>query len=187
MANTASNVSASKPAVGGAAYRAPSGTALPTDSSTALASTYVSMGYISEDGMTNANSPTSETVKAWGGDTVLTYQSDKPDTFAFKLIEALNPDVMAAVYGEDNVSGTLATGITVKANSTEQESAVWVFDMLLKNNARKRIVVPDGTITEVGDVVYSDSEAIGYEVTVTAVPDSSGNTHYEYISAAASA
>ena len=119
MAN-ASNVTTGKPQKGGAIFRAPAGTTLPTDATTALNAKFVCLGYCGEDGLTNANSPKSDNIKAWGGDTVLTYQSSKDDTFAFVLIEALNPDVLKAVYGDDNVTGTLETGITVKANSDPQ-------------------------------------------------------------------
>ena len=52
--------------------------------------------------------------------------------------------------------------------------------MILKD-AVKRIVIPCASITEVGDIVYKDDDAIGYETTLSAVPDAGGQTHYEYI------
>lgn len=176
----AKNVTAAKPKVGGAVWRAPAGSKLPKNAVDALDTVFKSLGYISEDGLTNANSPSSEDTSAWGGDTVLSTQGERPDTFKFTLIEAMNPDALAAVYGDNNVSGTLETGITVKANSDEQQDCSWVVDMVMKNNALKRIVIPDAAVSAVGDIVYSNG-AVGYNTTITAVPDTEGNTHYEYI------
>ena len=186
MAN-AKNVTAAKPKIGGAIYRAPLGTTLPKNAAETLNAAFKSLGYVSEDGVVNSNSPSSEDTSAWGGDTVLSTQGEKPDTFKFTLIEAMNTDVLKAVYGDDNVSGTLEEGIAIKANADQQVSCAWVIDMLLKDNVKKRVVIPNAAVTEVGDITYADKSPVGYETTISAVPDDDHNTHYEYMISAAGA
>lgn len=175
------NVSAGKPKIGGAIFTASLGTVLPKDAETKLNDAFKEIGYLSEDGLVNSNSPESDELKAWGGDTVLTPQKSRTDSFKFTLIEALNTDVLKVVYGDENVSGNLDNGITVKANSKEQEERAFVFDMILRENVLKRIVVPSAKVTEVGDVTYKDNSAIGYATTIKASPDTDGNSHYEYL------
>lgn len=178
---TSSNVTASKPRIAGSVFRAATTATKPTDATSSLGAAFTALGYVSEDGVTNGNNPETEQVKAWGGDVVLNTLTGKEDTFKFKLLEALNVDVLSAVYGSSNVSGTLATGITVKAKSDDLEESMYVIDMILKNNVLKRIVIPNATISEVSEISYKDADAVGYEITIMATPDASGYTHYEYI------
>lgn len=180
--NNAQNVTAGKPKVGGAIYRAPLGSSLPTTATEALDAAFVNVGYISEDGLVNSNSATSENIKAWGGDIVLTTLTEKPDTFQFTLLEAKNPEVLKAVYGDANVAVDGGTGeITVHANSSQQPNNAWVIDMALKDNTLKRIVIPDAGVSSVGDITYADGSAVGYQTTISAMPDENADTHLEYI------
>lgn len=181
MANTATNVTTGRPRTAGSVYIAPGGTQPPTDATTALASTYTSLGYVSEDGLSVGRSFDTDTIKEWGGATVLALDSNYEDTYTFRLIEGLNADVLKAVHGSGNVTGTLATGISVSVKAEEHAEQVWVFDMIMRGGVLKRIVVPRGVISEVGEVTYSGDDAVGYEVTVTALVDGSGCTSYEYI------
>ena len=180
MGNVASNVSAGKPKLTGAIWVAPKGTDLPTDTATALDAAFACMGYCSDAGLVNSTNLESTDIKAWGGDTVLNIQTSKDDTFKFTLIEVLNEDVLKFVYGSDNVSGSLENGLTVKANNGDVPEVAIVIDMILRDNTAKRVVISDCKISEIGDITYSDSDAVGYETTVKCIPDAQGNTHYEY-------
>lgn len=177
------NVSAAKPNVSGAIYRADTSATLPTDATTALASDFVEQGYVSEDGVTNSCSPEMSDIKAWGGTIVYSSQTGKTDTWKFKLIDSLDSNLLTTVYGEDNVTVGTDGSISINANADEPEEFAWVIEMVLKGDKAKRVVIPCGKITAIGDIVYKDSEVIGYELTITAYPDDSENTHYEYISA----
>lgn len=184
MANDATKVTFGKPKAGGAIYWAPLGTTLPTAAEAELDNAFICLGYASEDGVKNNNSPSSENKKAWGGDVVASAMTEKTDEWSFTLIEALNVDVLKAVYGTENVSGTLAAGITVRANSKEVPAGAWVIDMVMTGDVAERHVIPNAKVSEVGEISYVDNELVGYEITLTAMPGDSafGNdTHKSYI------
>ena len=186
--NNTSAVAVGKPKINGAIFNAPLGTTLPTDATSTLNSAFKCVGYVSEDGVRNNYAVESSDVKAWGGDTVYTAQTSKDDGFGFKLLQVLDLDVLKAVYGGDNVTGALATGITVRVNSSEVLASAWVIDMIM-NGALKRIVIPNAKISEIAEIVYKDDEPVGYDITLKALPGDTnfGNdTHKEYIIKASS-
>lgn len=179
--NNAEYVTQGKPKTIGAIYCAPVGTPLPTDAVSALDAAFKNVGYISSDGLTNSQSRDSSGVNAWGGDRVLNLMSSKTDEFKFAMMETMNTVPLGVFYGQDNVTGTLETGITVKSNTQQLPSLSWVIDMVLKNNALKRIVIPSASVTDTGDITYKDDDATVFDTTIGATPDGDGNTHYEYI------
>lgn len=183
MANNANNVTTGKPRIGGGVYVAPLGTSLPTDAVTPLSSAFKSLGYCSDDGLTNPETSETETHHAWGGDAVLTEETEHSDTFEFTLIEILNLEVLKFVYGSDAVSGTLSTGIHIKAGRYEKPAVVLVFEMILRGGVLKRIVVPSAKIISREDVEYVDDDVVGFGVTVFAEPDANGDTHHDYMQA----
>lgn len=183
--NNAQNVSVGKPAVDGAIWVAPLNTPVPTDASSPLNDAFKCVGFISEDGLTNSTSRDSETMKAWGGVTVRKSQTSYEDTWSFTMIET-NETVMKVAYGEANVTGDVESGLTVLHNEKELGDHAYVIETIIGTTEDgfdriKRIVIPDGTVTETTDIQYTDDSLLGYGVTLTGLPDANGNCGYEYI------
>lgn len=180
MANDATKITVGKPKVSGALFRAPLGTPLPTDATTELNAAFINLGFVNEDGIVNANDTTTEDIKAWGGNIVLTPVTETKDTFEFTLLQILDSEAKKLYFGDSNVSGNLTAGMTVKVNSNIAQAACYVIEMLMGADNLHRIVIPVGAIAERSEITYTDGEAVGYGVKLNAQPDSEGNTHYEY-------
>lgn len=179
--NNKKNVSLGKPMANGCVYRAPSGTPLPTDATTALDAAFDCVGYISEDGVTNATDTDNTEVNDMGGVKVINEISSYGETYQFSMLET-NPTSMALRYGSDNVQST-GDKMTIHHRMPSGESQVLVFEILMTGNKVKRIVVPDGVPSEYGDTQYSSGDAIMYDVTVAANPSEliGGASSVEYI------
>lgn len=183
MANVATNVTTGKPNIAGAVYVAPTSiqaSDIPTDATTALSSDFTCLGYVSEDGIDNENDMNVASIKAWGGAIVYRSLTELNDNFKLKLIESENVNVLKNVYGDSNVTENQGK-ITVDIKADNPQEKVWVFELALRGNKKKRIVVPDGAVTARETVTYKDDEAIAYGITVSAYPDENGSTHKEYI------
>ena len=182
MANNAANVSTGKGKFGGYAYIAPTTATMPTSASAALSEDFLELGFISEDGITNATERESQDIKDMNGDTVMTVQTSHNETWQATFLESLNVNVLKMVYGDDNV--TVATGSTkITVNGAELEEKAFVFELIKHGGKATRVVIPRGKLTEIGDIVYRAADPIGYNVTIAALPDASGAKHYEYFGA----
>lgn len=181
MADNKTLVTVGKPKTGGAVFCAPVGTTLPTNAYSDLNAAFTSMGTISDDGVTNTNERSVEEIRDWEGNIVLSPQTEKTDTFGLSFMDSKRLELLKVLYHPDNVSGSLEAGIEVKINATELETYSWVIDMITTDGDPKRIVIPKGKVTEIGEISYQSGEAVLFESTITAYPDDSSNTHYEYL------
>jgi len=177
--NDASNVAVGKPLPEGAAFVAQPGTELPTSALTKLPSEWINVGYASDAGLTNTLSRESTEIKAWGGATVATVQTGYSETYKLKLIECLNEVVLKELFGQNNVT---VSGGEIRVAHTAEELTYhpWCFDVILSDRL-KRVLIPEGKITSVGDTVYVDGDVVGYEITISCRPTDDGATSIEFI------
>lgn len=181
----ARNVVAGRPKPNGAIFRAPLGTALPTDETTALDAAFIGQGYVHEDGLERAITKAYETIRAWGGDEVKRSRTELTVQFTFTLIEAANGNVARTIWGDDAVTVTPATPstgtkIAVAYDGEDPDDSSWVFDLKDGNHVRRIVVPVAQVVTEDFTQTFSDSELIGYPVTLSVTRDESGNFFYEY-------
>lgn len=182
--NNGSRVAAAKPKVGGGLYRAPLGTALPTDASTPLPAAFVCLGPISEDGIQPSRDTSIEKVKEWDGSTLASLLSDESRTFESLLYGVHDADVLNFVFGEDNVTTTPATSTTGTVIATadkggQLDSSVLVFEMVYKG-VKQRKVLPVAEASVTGEEPYVPGGLRGYTLEFEATKDDAGAFAYEY-------
>lgn len=172
----------SAPKTGGPLFRGEVGSTLPTDAVSELGADFTNLGRISDDGAKVSDSISTDEIKDWEGIVVATPVKEKKDELEITLIESLNVEVLKTVYGSDNVSGTLETGITVKSNPHNPKHYAYVLDTIEGEDADilHRKVYPNAAITKVGDQTYVNNKLVSYQVTITALGDENGNTRYDY-------
>ena len=184
--NTDVRVGAPDQKTTGAIKHAPLGTAIPTlasikKSGVALNQAFVGDEYVSEDGLTLTPNMSTTDVKDWSGATVRKLLESFDGQLSWTMIST-NKGALSIAFGADHVTSVTAgtdhgaqTQAALGAYLPEEQA--WVF-LMKDGDARIVIAVPDGQITEVGEVTFSSSSAIGWQVTLSCYPDESGNSIY---------
>lgn len=172
--------------VTGAIKHAPKGTAIPaltdiTKAAVTLNQAFTGDEYVSQDGLTLAPSMSTTEIKDWSGATVRKVLESFDGTLSWTMIST-NAGALAIAFGADHVTTAAATtthGAQVQAalGAYLPEEQAWVF-LMKDGDARIVIAVPDGQITEVGEVTFASNAAVGWQVTLSCYPDASGNCIY---------
>ena len=142
----------------------------PTDTGT-LPVGFTGLGYLSEDGTTETRDRSVTDIKGWqNAETVRSIVTDANLTYTFRMIET-KKETVELFYGT-TVTQSAANGnyVIIPANTGGRKS--FIIDVIDGANL-KRIYIPQGEVTETGDVVYNNSGTpIGYEVTIKTYADS---------------
>lgn len=173
------NSAAVRVGVTGELYAAPTGTARPTSSTSALNAAYVGMGYVSEDGVTEEPDDSVERIVAWQGATVVrTSHTESTATLSMTLIETKGE--VLELYHKGSTVSAVAAGqwkIDVKAPTTDRRQ--FVLDVI-DGSKHVRFDVGDGEVVERGAITYANGEPIGYEITIICFPDANNVLYTKY-------
>lgn len=169
MAETAANV---RVGVNGAVYHAPTNTTLPTTATATRNVAFKHVGYVSEEGVKETQATETNQIKAWGGDVVRKIQTSHDVTYQFTMLET-NDETAAVFYGDGNT----AASVEITGDQLGRESYVLE---VLDGDHTIRIVIPDGQVTERGEIQYVSTDAVKYSVTITCYPDANGVKAYKY-------
>jgi hypothetical protein len=162
-------------AVTGAVYAGPTTAVAPTSAVSAVPTEYNDLGYLSEEGVTEAYDEDVQDIQAFqGGAIVRTLISSSKATLAFTMIE--NKASVLELYHKGSVVEAIAAGYKIDVVTPSPVRKSLVFDVL-DGNKHLRIYVRDGEVTERGEITYVNDDTISYPVTVTCYPvDVSGKS-----------
>lgn len=154
--------------------------AAPTDPAATPANTWEPCGAVSEDGLTAGFSEDRQDIRVWGLlSPFRTITTSSVRTFQLTLVETQR-DIVASVWYRKAIADLArVSGVrTIPDSSTPApDRRAWLFRSI-DGNVVMQYYVPLGEITDRADVQHQSSNAAAYQITVTAYPDSVGNTVY---------
>lgn len=150
-------------------FIAPSGTAGPTDVTTAWGSAWDVAGLLDGDqGFTESRSNDSNEFYAWGGVLVKKTKSKHKRTIKFVALE--DNEVVFQLVNPGSTRST-ATGLTTATVKVPTNAEFAIGFETNDGTKRKRRVVKRATVETVGDVTDSESGLTAYEITVVLYPE----------------
>ena len=170
----------------GAIKYAPIGTTLPslasiTPAAVTLDSAFTGNEYVSEDGLTLAPSVSTSDIKDWSGAVVRKVLESFDGTLSWTMIST-NQSALSIAFGASHITHNAATSahgdqVMAELGAHLPDPQSWVF-LMKDGDARIVILVPNGQVTEVGEVTFASNQAVGWNVTLSTYPDSSGECIY---------
>lgn len=177
---------AAEPTVAGSIFVGPLGTPAPADAddpsgaTATLDAAFLDLGDVADDGFTEKTNRKIVKKRNFGGKIVKVLQTEFDLEYMLTFLESVNADVLKAVWGSKNVDVTPATSlhgtqIVVRKNAKRLPHLAWVIDTIDSSlgadedhPAIYRTFIPNGQITDTGDVKIVHTDTIEYKVTLEA-------------------
>lgn len=150
----------------GAVAKGPTTTTAPTGTSGTLTG-FTDLGAISEDGVTFALNDESDAtpLRIWQDGAVVrtlrTASEDNP-TVSFTLVES-SKDALETYFGQAVTQSATEGTLEFKTGLRDPESFVLT---VVDGENIVRLYIPRGVVSSVGEIAFTNSDAIGYEVTI---------------------
>ena len=163
-------------AVSGAVYVGPIDTAAPTDTSTELDAAFLDLGYVSESGISESITRDTTQIRGWQNGALLREVTSSGSYAITLTFLETNLNVLELYYGSTITSGALDGD---PASTGGKQS--FVIDVIDGSDI-ERIYIHLGEVTSIGERTLASGEAIGYEVTITALADENNVTFKKWFS-----
>lgn len=158
----------------GGLYKAPLGTAKPADSTVVLDAAYKNLGYFSSDGVGISFEDSVQNIFAWqGAALVRTVRTETLTKLTFKPIQTRG-SVLEAFHPGSQITEPTTGNWEMDIIPAEADPATWVFDAF-DGTKRMRYYIANGEITERGELMHVNGEALGYPMTMTFYPSDTGS------------
>lgn len=152
------------------------GSTAPTDTTSAFDAAFESLGLIGEDGITLSGESEKSDHYAYGGLHVRTTQSKFKKSLKVVCLED-TPAVFDLV--NPGSSAATATGTTTRTVGAPAANPKAFAIETVDGDITRRLIIPRGEVSEVGEVTFSDAEMTGVELTIEAYAAEDGTFYIE--------
>lgn len=157
-------------------FGGPLGTALPTDAVDVLDPALEPHGWMGDDGFVNNIQRDVTKHKDFAGTPIKTTQDNYEETVQVTCCES-NPVVLKSVFGDDNVTVSYTSGhrkISIGHDDAPLPRKSWVV-RVIDGVKTRMLVIPEGQVTEVGEVTWLSSELVQYTLTIDCFKPAAGS------------
>lgn len=156
-------------AVTGAVYAGPTTAVAPTSAVSVVPATYLDLGYISEDGVTETYDEDVQDIQAWQGGTIVrTLISSSKASLAFTMIES-KASTLELYHKGSTMESLGANGFKIDVKTPNVVRKRYILD-ILDGTTHLRLYVASAEVNERGEITYVNDETISYPVTITCYP-----------------